>query len=175
MKKLALVGVVALAAVVVVAVGSYASSGARTVRADLNGYQENVSISTGGVGEFTATIDDESQLIVYELTYSGLEGGATLFAHIHFGARDNNGGVSAFLCGGGDKPPCPPVEATITGEIDATDVIGPSAQGIEPGEFAELVRAMRIGHAYANVHTTRWPGGEIRGQIANEDQKEFTH
>jgi hypothetical protein len=174
MKKLALVAVVALAAVVVVAVGSQASTGQSSVRADLNGYQENVSISTTGVGDFTATINDEEQLIEYELTYSGLEGGATLFAHIHFGARDNNGGVSAFLCGGGDKPPCTPVDGAVTGVIDATDVIGPSAQGIELGEFAELVRAIRVGHAYANVHTTRWQGGEIRGQIANEDQREFT-
>jgi hypothetical protein len=174
MKKLALVGVVALAAVVVVAVGSYASSGARTVHADLNGYQEDPSVSTTGDGEFRAEIDDERQLIVYELTYRALEGGGTLFAHIHFGANDHNGGVSAFLCGGGDKPPCPPVAATITGEIDPADVIGPNGQGIEAGSFEELVRAIRVGHTYANVHTQRWPGGEIRGQIANEDQKEFT-
>jgi hypothetical protein len=174
MKKLALVGVMALAAVVVVAVGSYASSGARTVQADLNGYQEDPSVSTTGGGEFTAEIDDERQLIVYELTYSDLEGGNTLFAHIHFGSHDHNGGVSAFLCGGGDKPPCPPVAGTITGEIDPADVIGPASQGIEPGSFEELVRAIRVGHTYANVHTQRWPGGEIRGQIANQDQREFT-
>jgi hypothetical protein len=47
-------------------------------------------------------------------------------------------------------------------------VIGPNAQGIEPGSLAEIVRAMQAGVAYANIHTTRWPGGEIRGQI-NED------
>jgi hypothetical protein len=174
MKKLALVALVVLAGVVVVAMGSYASNGARTVQADLNGYQEDPSVSTTGGGEFTAEIDDERRLIVYELTYRALEGGNTLFAHIHFGSHDHNGGVSAFLCGGGDKPPCPPVEATITGEIDPADVIGPTAQGIEAGSFEELVRAIRVGHAYANVHTQRWPGGEIRGQIANEDQREFT-
>jgi hypothetical protein len=52
-------------------------------------------------------------------------------------------------------------------------VIGPNGQGIEPGSFAEILRAMRAGHAYANIHTTRWAGGEIRGQINNEDQKQF--
>jgi hypothetical protein len=44
-------------------------------------------------------------------------------------------------------------------------VIGPADQGIDPGEFDELVRAMRAGVTYANVHTTRFGGGEIRGQI----------
>ena len=48
-------------------------------------------------------------------------------------------------------------------------MIGPNAaptpQGIEPGAFAELVAAIRAGHTYVNVHSTKWPGGEIRAQI----------
>jgi hypothetical protein len=39
------------------------------------------------------------------------------------------------------------------------------SQGIEAGNFAELVAAMRAGHTYANVHTQKWPTGEIRAQI----------
>jgi hypothetical protein len=146
--------------------------GASHVRADLSGYQEDPAVSTTGHGLFTASIDDNAKLIFFELTYAALEGGATLAAHIHFGGRDHNGGVSAFLCGGGDKPPCPPVAGTITGVIDAADVIGPANQGIEPGSFDELVRAMRAGVTYVNVHTTRWPGGEIRGQIRDHEQRE---
>jgi hypothetical protein len=73
--------------------------------------------------------------------------------------------VSAFLCGGGDKPPCPPQSGTIVGTIDPADVIGPANQGIAPGEFAELVTAMRAGVTYANVHSSKFPNGEIRGQI----------
>ena len=53
------------------------------------------------------------------------------------------------------------------------NVIGPNGQGIEPGSFGEILRAMQAGHSYANIHTTRWPGGEIRGQINDKDQKEF--
>jgi hypothetical protein len=52
-------------------------------------------------------------------------------------------------------------------------VIGPDAQGIAPGEFAELVRAMRAGVTYANVHTTTHGGGEIRGQIT--DERDYGH
>jgi hypothetical protein len=42
-------------------------------------------------------------------------------------------------------------------------------QGIEAGNFAELVAAMRVGSTYANVHSTKWPGGEIRAQIRERD------
>jgi hypothetical protein len=47
-------------------------------------------------------------------------------------------------------------------------VIGPSGQGIDPGEFNELVRAMRAGVTYANVHTEKHGTGEIRGQIGRQ-------
>jgi hypothetical protein len=31
-----------------------------------------------------------------------------------------------------------------------------------------------VGHTYANVHSTKFGGGEIRGQINDRDQKEYT-
>ena len=75
-----------------------------------------------------------------------------------------------FLCSNlGNGPAgteeCPAEPATITGSFVAADVVGPAGQGLAPGEFDELVRAMRAGATYANVHTTLVPGGEIRGQI----------
>jgi hypothetical protein len=32
--------------------------------------------------------------------------------------------------------------------------------------FADLLAAIRAGTTYVNVHTTAFPGGEIRGQLA---------
>lgn len=174
MKQRLIFGALSAAVLLSLAVATQAQ-GARTVRATLNGYQEDPSVSTTGHGTFTATIDDETQVIEFELSYADLEGGNTLFAHIHVGSHDHNGGVSAFLCGGSTKPaPCPNVSGTVTGTIVPADVVGPNAQGIEPGAWAELVKAIRAGHTYANVHTTRWGGGEIRGQIHNNDQREAT-
>jgi CHRD domain len=94
--------------------------------------------------------------------------GVVLFAHIHISAPGVNGGVSAFLCGGGGKAACPSLAGTFSGVIAPADIVGPPLQGINPGEataFEELVRSIRAGYAYANVHTTRWGMGEIRGQI----------
>jgi hypothetical protein len=165
-----LLAVAVLAAGLLVASLAGASAGKKNLKSDdLTGYQENPDVSSTGTGSFMATIDDDAQTISYELSYSGLEGGNALFAHIHFGKRAVNGGVSAFLCGGGDKPACPATEGTVTGLIDAADIVGPAGQGIEAGSFAELVAAMRAGHTYVNVHSPRWPGGEIRAQINDRD------
>jgi len=46
----------------------------------------------------------------------------------------------------------------VEGDVTPADVIGPNGQGIEPGSFGEILSALRAGHAYANIHTTRWPG-----------------
>lgn len=172
MKKLIALGTALLAGVVLVASAAVASDEQGHYRAELNGYQEVVgpgSISTVGAGEFDAKLDKDASVITFTLTYT-LENPATQ-AHIHLAQRHVGGGVSAFLCGG-PKPPCPPgtVEpAVVTGTITPADVIGPTSQGIEPGSFDELVRAMSAGATYANVHSTRWPAGEIRGQIADND------
>jgi hypothetical protein len=130
-------------------------------RASLLGYEEVPAISTVGEGTFRAEVDRST--IEYRLTYTTET--AASQAHIHFGQRSVNGGISAWLCGGGDKPPCPGTGGTVTGVIDAADVIGPNGQAIEPGAMNELLAAMKAGVTYANVHTSRFPGGEIRGQI----------
>jgi CHRD domain len=144
--------------------------GKKKFSAKLTGFQEVPAISTGARGTFRATLEDDT--LSYTLSYSGIEGGTAFAAHIHLGQRGVNGGISAFLCGGGDKPACPATGGTVTGVIDPADVTGPAAQGIAPGEFDELVRAMRAGVTYANVHSMgatpplpSFPGGEIRGQI----------
>jgi hypothetical protein len=133
-------------------------------KAELDGFQETPAISTTGTGEFRARISKDEDSIDFELTYSGLEGGAVTAAHIHLGQAGVAGGVSAFLCGGGGKPACP-ASGTVEATIVASDVIGPAGQGIAAGELDELVAAIRDGVTYANVHTTTFPTGEIRGRI----------
>jgi len=49
--------------------------------------------------------------------------------------------------------------------LTAADVVGPAAQGVTAGEFSEVLDALREEAAYANVHTARFTGGEIRAQV----------
>lgn len=144
--------------------------GGRRFSARLDGYQETPStLSTTGHGRFTARLDERNDVIEYRLSYEALEGVTTNAAHIHLGRPATSGGVSAFLCGGGGKPACPATAGTVEGFIGPADIIGPTGQGIAAGEFDELVRAMRAGATYANVHTNKYPGGEIRGLIQKHD------
>ena len=131
-------------------------------KARLQGFNEVPAISSTGHGEFTARIRGDA--VDWELSYAGLEGTITTAAHIHLGQKDVNGGVSVFLCGGSTLP-CTPTSGSFSGTFTAADVIGPAGQGIAAGEIAELIRAIRAGKTYANVHTNKWPGGEIRGQL----------
>jgi hypothetical protein len=145
----------------------------------LTGYEELPTLSTDGNGFFKASLNRAGTELRYELTYSGPfnanpSGGTVTQAHIHFGARAFSGGIAAFLCtnlnnGPAGTPACPPTEGTVTGVITMAQVVGPAGQGIAPGEFGELVRAIRTGATYANIHTTTFPPGEVRGQIDGDD------
>jgi CHRD domain len=164
----------------VLAIASYATAegGKKDLKADeLVGYQENPDISTIAAGSFDVTIDDAARTLTYELSYSGLEGSVQQ-AHIHFGKRAINGGITVFLCGtapnftGPPGTPTCPQSGTVSRTVGAGDILAPGTQGIEAGNFEELAAALRAGHAYANVHSTKWPGGEIRAQINDANQRD---
>ena len=133
--------------------------------ARLDGDHETPAIASEATGEFQATLNQAGDQLSYELTYSGLEGGNTLFAHVHLGQADVAGGVMFFLCGGGGKPACPNGQGTVTGTVDTSNVIGPTGQGMSAGQFDKVIDAMRDRVSYANVHTASFPSGEIRGQV----------
>ena len=174
MRKLVLFA--GLGGVLLLGLGSFAlaDGGSKHARGKLIGYQEVPAVSSRGSGEFEARIVDNSR-IEYTLSYRDLEA-AVLQSHIHFGQRSVNGGISVFLCSNlGNGPagtqPCPAPPATITGTLVPANVIGPAAQGISAGEFGELLAAIRAGKAYANVHSSLFPGGEIRAQLGGDRGK----
>ena len=147
------------------------AQGFKKISEVLSGYEETPSaVSTTGNGTFNARISNDNSRIDWELTYNDLEG-AVQQAHIHFGQKGVTGPISVFLCtnlgnGPAGTQPCPAPPATISGTITAVDVTNlANERGISAGEFDELLAAIRAGVTYVNVHSTRWPGGEIRSQI----------
>jgi CHRD domain len=176
MRRIGLFAALLAAVIVVLGVSSaIADSGKKHLKAgDLTGLEENPDISTVAGGSFEITLDDDARTLSYELSYAGLEG-TVLQAHIHFGKRAVNGGITLFLCGTAGSPgpagtPVCPQSGTVSRTVSAADILAPGTQGIEAGNYEELAAALRSGHAYANVHSSKWPGGEIRAQINDQDE-----
>jgi hypothetical protein len=146
-------------------------------RTRLIGYQEVPAISTKGNGTFRARMMGDDAF-TFKLSYDELSSHVQQ-AHIHFGQRSVSGGISVFLCSNLPNPPAGtaacPESGEVTGTVTAADVIGPTGQGISPGEFEELVAAIRAGVAYVNVHTDTFPTGEIRGQLGGRHHDHHHH
>lgn len=167
MKKLRIL-IVVMAGLLITAT----SANADQIRAILTGYEESPAVSTTARGEFLAVIDDDGTSIRYRETFSRLQGTVTQ-SHIHVGQLSVNGSVVIFLCQTAANPdptglaPQCPQEGTVSGQITAANVIAGSQapQQLAAGDLAAIITAIRAGAAYANVHTTISPGGEIRGQI----------
>ena len=141
------------------------------------------AVSSPAKGTFQIRIDDRKDVIQYDLTYEGLTTDVTQ-AHIHFGQRHTVGAIVVWLCQTQGTPApaavaaltpfCPP-QGTVTGTIVPAQVITATGQGIDAGEFDEVVRAIRAGTVYANVHSTLFPPGEIRGQLHDGDRHHGGH
>jgi hypothetical protein len=145
------------------------------------------AISSTGSGELELQIDWRNREIRYKLTYEFPDAAQTPLAgaqfvnqaHFHFGQEHTTGGITVWLCQGDNlapetpvniraiTPTCPSPSGSVEGSIVPTQVLGVAGQGLPAGEdgFDVLLRALQAGSIYANVHTDRFPPGEIRGQV----------
>lgn len=87
-----------------------------------------------------------------------------MMAHIHIGAAGQNGPVTVWL-----YPAAPPpvvIQGTFSGMIGSGAITPANFGGPLAGQpLSALINALNSGGAYANAHTSAFPGGEIRGQI----------
>jgi CHRD domain len=135
----------------------------RDFQADLKGRNEVPLVLSAARGTLRLTISDDESSVHFVLSYTGLQAPVSV-AHIHVGQRDVNGAVTVFFCGGGGRADCPQ-DGTVEGDFTAADVLGIPTQQLTPNDLPQLLKALRRGQTYANVHTMASPGGEIRGQI----------
>jgi hypothetical protein len=125
-------------------------------KAALTGNQEVPAVKTDARGDFRLTIYKKS--LSFEPNVDGLMN--PVAAHIHKGKRGENGPPIAGLFGGPAKG----------GEVNGILAEGAITEESLLGEYqgktiADLVRLLKSGNAYVNIHTGTFPDGEIRGQI----------
>ena len=171
--------IVATAAFAIAATAlAFTDEGSRRFSEFLNGLNEAAAVvSTTGTGTFRATINRDETEINYQLTFKDLEGDVRQ-AHIHIGHPQNAGGIVLWLCDSEANPspsattpacnqndPLNNRAGTVTGTLTAADVQAQAVNGIAAGEFAEIIALIRAGRTYVNVHSTKFPPGEIRSQI----------
>lgn len=139
--------------------------------ATLSPLKEVPAIQSSGRGEFNGAINETGTEVSWDLTYTAMDGNVTQ-AHIHFAQTSVNGAIVIYLCSNltspappAGTPPCPTDDGHLTGSFTVDDMLPVSSQGINAGEFFGFLRSIRTGNTYANVHTDKFPGGEIRGQL----------
>jgi CHRD domain len=139
-----------------------------TYNASLSGPGENPPNASPGIGNATVTTDDVANTLAVHVTFSGLLAGTTA-SHIHCCvAPPGATGVATTV------PTFPNLPMGVTsGTFDQFDDLTLASSynpafitangGTTASAEAALLAGLVAGHAYLNIHTTQFPGGEIRG------------
>ena len=160
-------GMCAGAAAFILLASAAASAQTVTVRATLSGAEETPAIVlTGAVGTVEASIDTANREIAVTLQVFNIpDAGPTTAGHFHVGPKGVGGPVvldfpSSIAGRTGDF--------TMRFRLSAANFRARPELGINT--IDDMIQAMVAGNAYANVHSARNPGGEIRGQLTADSQ-----
>ncbi len=123
---------------------------------DLTGDQEVPPVQTDGSGSATIAIDEAVMEITVDVAIDGIAADQIVAAHFHAAPAGENGAVVADLLGGALTTPA------FSAVVTPADVVPDEVSGI--ATFDDLVREIRAGNIYVNVHTPSNPPGELRGQ-----------
>jgi len=121
-----------------------------SIHVTLSGAQEVPANTSTGTGTLLGTYNDSSNVLKYTVTFSGLSANTTA-AHFHF-------------------PGPPGISAPVV--FPATNF----PTGVTSGTYTDSIvlssgqeDTLKLGLWYFNIHTTAFPGGEIRAQIFLQD------
>ena len=136
-----------------------------TFKATMNGASELPTNTSTGTGTFTATLDTATNIFTYDLTFTGLSAVVTA-GHIHGPAATTASAGTTINFG------------TLAGATFSLGATSGTARGVSTLNAANQITAnvngdslkklLFAGLTYANIHTTAFGGGEIRGQIIKQ-------
>ncbi len=143
-------------------VGAGAQAQPLNFRAHLSGKEEVPPAATRAQGQAVFQLSKDGESMHFQLNVANIEN--ILQAHIHVGEPGVNGPVVAFLYPSGPPPILIPGRfqgVLAAGVITSANLVGP----LVGQTLQDLVQNMMDGNTYVNVHTSQFPGGEVRGQI----------
>lgn len=138
--------------------------------ATLSGAKEVPSVDTKAKGEATFTLSRDAASIKYTITVSDLQNPTA--AHIHSGGPGKNGPVVVLLYSTSEPAVRKNKAYTkdnvlVNGVITSSNLIGP----LKGKRLVDLLKAIKLGNIYVNVHTKAHPDGEIRGWVIEKPKK----
>jgi hypothetical protein len=139
MLKFVIPGLSSLALISFLALPQPAFAETVKLKADLKASEEVPPTDSSGAGTADVTLDTDTNKVSWKVTYEKLTGDATA-AHFHGPAKV-----------GANADPIVDITANLKeGSADVT---------------ADQLQMIREGNTYINIHTEKYPDGEIRGQV----------
>jgi len=159
MKRVTLISMILVLALLAVT-GSVTANGKRTFTAHLK--EEAPGVETQAVGQSIFRVSKDGESVYFKIIVANLDN--ITMAHIHWKPGGGDAPPVVWLIPEGPPPTLLPgttngilVEGTFTADHFVGNLAGMSV--------SDLVEIFRAGEAYVNVHTSKYPGGEIRGDI----------
>ena len=145
-----------LAMLLTASIGFSAEKG--SYHAKLSGGEAVPQVKTPAKGEAEFKLSKDGKELTYKLTVKDIEN--VTAAHIHQGKKGKEGPPLAGLYAGPKK------EGKFSGVLAEGVIAEKDLLGSVSGKpVKELVKLIKSGDAYVNVHTDGHPAGELRGQI----------
>ena len=128
---------------------------------------QSPAVVSNASGTGTFRISDNDTKIHFRLTGRNFDPTHRIRqAHIHLAPKGQNGNIVLFLFPLTPAAGVNPEGFSVSGTVTAADIVpAPAGSPAPTPTFPEIIAAIRAGNAYANIHTTAFPAGEIRGQL----------
>jgi hypothetical protein len=132
-----------------------------TFVAEMTGFEEAPGVATLAKGFAGIQVSADGQSVFYTIVLTD-SSSPIVAAHLHLAPRGEAGPVVVGLCSA-QTTRCQTEGMVAQGSFDASDFSGPLA-----GDTLDrLIRETRNGMIYVNVHSTKYPSGEARGQLGD--------
>ncbi len=129
--------------------------------AELSAFEETDGAASAARGVAGVLSKFDGSSMYYSITLTDASSQVTA-AHLHLAPRGVAGPVIVPLCTP-QTHPCQTEGLVVQGTFAESDLTGP----LKAATFETLLENIRNGQVYVNVHTTKYPGGEARGQLAD--------